>query len=200
MPRANFEITPAGVVAFPHLYRADDKYCKKPEDAKFKINLLIHKADKEAAAFIKDYQDHHERLGGEYKMSSVKDGDLPTGRGENKGVNEEFKDHWKVVITSKYKPNCVDTQGTLLPPSVTINAGDLVKVAVNRYEPPAGGASLQMSAVMLMDKRSVGQGQAAISAFGAQEGYVAPVPTDDEPQADEGQAEQRDMGSRTGDF
>jgi hypothetical protein len=188
------EITPVGVAAYTKwLYEKDAKFAKDdPSKAKYKGTLVLEKGEHDA--FLDTIRERHFELDGSRKNCPIKDGDdrKKTDDKGNKVPDDQFAGKWLVSFTSKFAPKIVDAAKTPIDPSlVKVGPGDLVKFAFQRNEIEDGsvtGCFLWFAAVQLIEKRAGegGIGEAAASAFGATEGYVAPEAPADAPAGDSG--------------
>jgi hypothetical protein len=164
-------ISVPGVLAYPHLLKADDKF--DSDNPKFTLNLVVDKDDKDAAKQAKMINDAHAEARGKKKTESpVRDGDEMEDKDGN--AKEEFANKWLFSMKSKYQPKAVDSAKNKLEfieGGVYPAAGDVVRVAfaINPYEHGKNaGVSLQLRSIQLIEKRSGGGDYA--DEFGEYEG------------------------------
>ena len=181
------EVSVKGVAAFAWLYKKDEKFAKKPEDAKFKLTLIVDKDEIDdlparldngetvvsGKEWLTHIQEMHDQAGGDEEPQNcpVKDGDkqLDKKGKQKKETNKELEGKYAINFSTKWPVQMVDTKKNDLPEAVKIMSGDIVKVSYRPFQ-YEGGVTLRMATVMLIEKRAGGGGTAA---FGDdEEGYV----------------------------
>jgi hypothetical protein len=181
-PKLPTIVSPKGVAAYCHLREPDTK--GKYADNKYKLTLKLPKAgaenQSEIDAFVKKLQAEHVKARGKKKTDSpVRDGDEKdfTGDGEN-----PYAGRWLLTFKSKFPVQLMDSKKNELPKTVQPFGGDVVKVgfvALPYEEGKNAGISLQLRAVMLVEKNATGGQRDYSDAFGEEDGYESEGGGDD---------------------
>lgn len=141
-------VSPTGVAAYSWLTKPDTAFGQNH----FKVTLMLDKADKAAADFVKKVNKAHASFAnGKSTKSPIKDGD------ESGKDGQEGK--WIFTAKTQYSPKLVDTQRQQLPENSAPMSGDLIRVAMGlaQYDTGANaGVSLRLKAVQLVEKRNTG--------------------------------------------
>ena len=156
---------------------ASFSYLREPDqgrefsDGKYKITLLIDKADEEGLKIIRD-------ACGKAAASEWPEG-IPTGLkspvrdgAEKADKNPDFANYFMVTFKSQKAPALYDAAGKPLAGDVNIFSGDTVRVAGAAGAYIAGGnkgVTLYLNGVQLVEKRAMPQGDDA-NMFDAVEG------------------------------
>ena len=159
-------VTPAVVAAYA--------YCEEPDthwgeaNAKYKISLKLPKdtlktdtgfiAGREATAeeivnLILDAQKENGAKPGD--VPSMRDGDLMVDKDGN--PKTEMHGFWVIQANTNSKPRRIDSKRNLLPDSIPIRGGDVVKALLGPSIWENGGKTgfkIYLNEVMLVDKRS----------------------------------------------
>ncbi len=151
-------ITPVATAAYAWLSKPDEG--QEYSDGKFKVTLLLDKADAETKTFLKKLEDASdeaaaEKFGGTPKKLNYcyKDGDEKD--------KEDFHGKWMLVAKTKFRPGMVDCSEP--PVSLTEGSepasGDLIRVSIALIAYEAGGrkgVAAQLRNVQLVEKRNLG--------------------------------------------
>lgn len=173
-------VSPKGKAMFPHLSKPDTE--GKYADGKYKVTLMLEKAGRpdqpQVDEFISKIEAAHAEARGKKKTDSpVRDGD--------EKEHESNHGFWLINFKSKFQPDMRDSKKAKLPPSVEVRGGDIVRLAfvmLPYEEGKNAGVSMQLQALMLIEKRSM-TGNAGEMFDEEDEGFVVEA-TDEEPAGD----------------
>lgn len=141
-------VSPTGVAAYSWLTKADTAFGQNH----FKVTLMMDKADKATAEFVKKVNKVHKEFAGDKDTKSpIKDGDKTDKDGQ--------EGKWVFTSKTQYAPKLIDTERNQLSQSSAPMSGDLIRVAMGLapYDTGANaGVSLRLKAVQLVEKRNTG--------------------------------------------
>lgn len=203
-------VTPPGVASFPSLSKPDEG--GQYSDGKYKVTLKFDKEELDDAAekFLDAIEDaHEEAIQTEIKNSKKKltkkvvqvmeltEAPLRDGDDTEKEENHGF---YLLTPKTQFQPALVDSKRNPLPKSVKIGPGDLIKAALV-FKPylssglKKAGLTVYLQAVQLIEKNNSGgvDAEAAVGAFGDEDGYEAEDVDDDDEVEDEDDGDEGDF-------
>lgn len=151
-------VSPQATAAYAWLAKPDEG--QQYSDGKYKVTLVLDKADKEVKAFVDKLTDIATELGTAEFGKLPKAFKMPFKDGDEAG-KEEFENKWLIVAKTKYQPGFVDAAKKALPEGVTPMSGDMIRASFGMSAYKAGGGmgvSCQLRNVMLIEKRNSGGG------------------------------------------
>ena len=149
-------ISPICTAAYAWLSRPDEG--QEYSDGKFKVTMLLDKADKEVKHFIGSLKDTSDEIAAEKFGGTPKNLNYCIKDGDEKD-KEDFAGMWMIVAKTKYRPGMVDCAE---PPASLVEgsepaSGDLIRASFGLIAYEAGGrkgVAAQLRNVQLVEKRN----------------------------------------------
>lgn len=147
--------SPVGVARFAHLAKPDSE--GKYADGKYKVTLVLDKADPANVAFATKINAMHDEVGGDESKAPVKDGSALNAKRVKRKKEAKPEDEGKLIVTmkSQFPPQLLGAGNVVL--DVAPRSGDKIKLAFAAvpYESGDGsGVSMQLRAVKLIERRA----------------------------------------------
>ncbi len=151
-------ITPVATAAYAWLAKPDEG--QEYSDGKYKVTLLLDKADKDTTAFLKKLEDASDEIAAEKFGGKPKNLNYCYKDGDEKD-KEDFEGKWMLVAKTKFRPGMVDCGE---PPASLLEgfepaSGDLIRASFALIAYEAGGrkgVAAQLRNVQLVEKRNSG--------------------------------------------
>jgi hypothetical protein len=161
-------VTPFGIAQYPHLNRADRKFCQSPADkGAYKTNLILGPEDAETLkeAVMAELREQEVKTKGITMPWSleVDDQDKPTG-------NTVFKfkaNEWLVKDGERIDRKVIIVDSTKTPMSEIVGAGSEIRMSfiVYAWKTDAGKRGIQLQPVMAQVRKLVESSSSTVDDF-----------------------------------
>jgi hypothetical protein len=182
-------VIPSGVASYAYLSKPDEKFPKNGKPV-YKVSVIVDAGDERLEALEKACLEVASE-----KFPKVKPADFRMPFGPDEKEREEFEGKILIKTSTVFKPKLVDAKKNLLPASVMIFSGDVIKCVADLFPYESTervkengktrnittrGVSLQLVAVQLLDKRAGGGAEGGLDMLDEEDGFVAEHEDEDE--------------------